>query len=309
MSVLDASDAGSASSLRIDTARAKINLWLQVTGRRADGYHMLDSLVAFAEIGDRLSADPDGPLGLSVTGPFAGALAAAMTGPNGAGADDNLVLRAARALAARAGRPATGRFVLDKRLPVASGIGGGSADAAAALRLLAGAWGLAIGGDDLAALALDLGADVPVCLASRTARMTGIGEGLARGPSLAGVPVVLINPGRPVATRDVFRTRQGPFSQPAPVGLVDTSTADAAGLAAVLAATRNDLEAPAIALEPTIGRALEVLAAAPRCRLARMSGSGATCFGLFDDDRSADAAAARLTAAEPTWWVAATRLA
>ena len=276
-----------------EPAPAKLNLWLHVTGRRADGYHELDSLVAFASVGDRLSLDPDAPLSLTLTGPFAGALSG-----------DNLVLAAARALARQAGRPERGAFVLEKNLPVASGIGGGSADAAAALRLLARAWGIDPADPALAALALSLGADVPVCLAGRTLRMSGIGERLEPGTTLTGTAVLLANPGRPVSTAAVFRARSGPYSEP-PGSMPPLS---AASLAEALRATRNDLEAPAVALEPAVGRTLERLGRLAGCRLARMSGSGATCFALFDDRPAAEAAAAALSAVEPGWWVAAATL-
>ncbi len=269
-------------------APAKINLWLHVTGRRPDGYRELDSLVAFADIGDRLTAAPADDLSLSSSGPFAAAL--------GYGAD-NLVLRAARLLAAHCDVPAAAVLHLEKNLPVASGIGGGSADAAAALRLCARLWQADIGGDELARLALDLGADVPVCLAGTTVRMTGIGEKLIPvDPSPAPVPAVLVNPGSPVSTGQVFDGLGGRFSLPAE---------DPGGdLASRAAPNRNDLEASAIGFVPEIAEILAALHAAPDIRLARMSGSGATCFGLFDCDDAAAAAARAIGAAHPSWWVA-----
>ena len=270
-------------------APAKINLWLHVTGRRPDGYRELDSLVAFADVGDRLSAAPAQELTLTVSGPFAAAL--------GAGAD-NLVLRAARSLAAHCGIPAQAALHLHKNLPVASGIGGGSADAAAALRLCARLWRADIGNAAMARLALDLGADVPACLAGRTARMTGIGEKLAPpDPAPPAAPAVLVNPGIAVSTGQVFEALAGPFGSPA-----ENRGGDFAGRAA---ANRNDLEAPAIALVPEIAGVLAALRAAPGLRLARMSGSGATCFGLFDGAAAAEAAARAIAAAHPAWWVAA----
>ena len=270
-------------------APAKINLWLHVTGRRPDGYRELDSLVAFADVGDRLSAAPAGDLTLTVSGPFAPAL--------DAGAD-NLVLRAARSLAAHCGIPANAALGLQKNLPVAAGIGGGSADAAAALRLCARLWRADIGNTAMARLALDLGADVPACLAGKTARMTGIGEKLAPlDPAPPAAPAVLVNPGTAVSTGQVFEALAGPFGSPA-----EDRGGDLAGRAA---ANRNDLEAPAIALAPEIADVLAALRAAPGLRLARMSGSGATCFGLFDGAAAAEAGARTIAAAHPSWWVAA----
>ena len=270
-------------------APAKINLWLHVTGRRPDGYHELDSLVAFADVGDRLSAAPADDLTLTVSGPFAPVLDAGT---------DNLVLWAARALAAHCGVPANAALHLEKNLPVAAGIGGGSADAAAALRLCAQLWRADIGNTAMARLALDLGADVPACLAGTTARMTGIGEKLAPlDPAPPAAPAVLVNPGTAVSTGQVFEARAGSFGSPAEdrgVGLADRA-----------AANRNDLEAPAIALVPEIADVLATLRATPALRLARMSGSGATCFGLFAADAEAAAAARAIAAAHPAWWVAA----
>lgn len=249
-----------------------------MTGRRADGYHTLDSLAVFPEVGDRLEAAPAEALTLAVEGPFAAALDG-----------DNLVLRAARRLAP--GRGADLR--LWKELPVASGIGGGSADAAAALRLLARVWGCEV--PESAGLAL--GADVPVCMASRPARMGGIGEVLAPAPVLPAFGMVLVNPLVPVATPAVFAARTGAFSPPAalPGGW---RTAEA--MASDLRAMRNDLEAPAIGLCPVIGEVLAAIAALPGCLLARMSGSGATCFGLFATAAEAQMAANALPRG---WWV------
>lgn len=275
-------------------AGAKVNLLLHVVGRRADGYHLLDSLAVFPAVGDTLRlADPSAALSLELAGPFGGALA---------GEGDNLVLRAARALAGAAGVAPRGRLVLEKVLPVASGIGGGSADAAAALRLLARAWGVALPGEALAALALGLGADVPVCLASRAVRMGGVGEVLTPAPALPSFGMVLVNPGVAVSTPAVFRARAGGFSLPADL---PPAWPDVVALAADLARLGNDLEAPAMALAPAIGAVLAALRGLPGCRLARMSGSGATCFALFADAAAADAAAALLRAAPEArgWWV------
>lgn len=284
VTVIPADPARPAPSVEI--AFAKVNLALHVTGRRADGYHLLDSLVVFPRIGDRLEAEPARGLSLSLAGPQASGL--------GAGAD-NLVLRAALLLRP----PGQGAALrLTKALPVAAGIGGGSADAAAALRLLGRLWG--VGPPDRAAV-LSLGADVPVCFASQPARMRGIGDDLAP-VALPQFWVVLANPGVRVATSAVFEglaRRDNPPMSPPP------RFADAAGLFAWLGAQRNDLEPPARALVPAIGAALAVLAAQPGCGLARMSGSGATCFGLFASEAPAVEAAAAIRRAEPMWWVAA----
>ena len=271
-----------------EAAPAKVNLYLHVTGRRDDGYHLLDSLVAFAEIGDTLSAEPADTLSLQVVGPFAAELAAEA---------DNLVLRAARALAAEAGVSSGAHLVLEKHLPVAAGIGGGSADAAAALRLLCRLWRSSLQQAVLDRLAAGLGADVPVCLAGRTVRMSGIGERLEAAPALPPCGIVLVNPGIAVATAEVFRMRRGAWSQPA---MLPSGWNDVAAMAGDLARLRNDLEPAAIALRPVIGCVLAELAATPGCKLARMSGSGATCFGLYADAASARQALGHLE--RPGWW-------
>lgn len=268
-----------------EIAHAKINLALHVRARRADGYHDLETLFAFAEHGDALSVTPSDGLELSLSGPFAADLEGS----------DNLVLCAAEALRHRFGISEGAHLHLVKNLPVASGIGGGSADAAAALRLLARWWGLE--GADLLAIAAALGADVPACLASRTVRGEGRGDNLisAEGSGLAGMPLLLVNPLVPLSTAAVFAAwdgeDRGPLSAASP-------------LAAALEA-RNDLEAPALSLVPGIGAVLEALRAAPGAILARMSGSGATCFALFEAEAERDAAAAGLPA---SWWRLASRL-
>ena len=275
-----------------ENAPAKINLYLHVTGKRADGYHLLDSLVVFAGVGDAVLAAPPGDQGatlsLSVTGPFAEGLA---------GEADNLVLRAARLLADAVGVVPTGRLTLQKNLPVASGIGGGSADAAAALRLLCRLWNVAPTAKTLADIALRLGADVPACLAGQPTRMSGIGEMLKPAPRLPNFGIALVNPGVALSTADVFRARAGGFSIPAslPVGW-----RDATAMAEDLRTATNDLEAPAIGLRPEIRTALRAMRAHPDCLLARMSGSGATCFGIYPDAATAEAAARTL--ARAGWW-------
>lgn len=267
-------------------APAKVNLCLHVTGRRADGYHLLDSLVAFADVGDRVTAEAADAWSLAITGPFAAGL--------GTG-EDNLVRRAARLAG---GRPAALR--LEKRLPVASGLGGGSADAAAALRSLA-----ALDGRPVPADLLALGADVPVCLESRTRRMRGVGEVLDEVPPLPPAHLCLVNPGRALSTPAVF----GALASAENAALPDMPPLpDAPALARWLGLQRNDLEAPARGIEPAVGVALSRLGSTDGCLLARMSGSGATCFGLYATRPEAEAAARTLSAAHPGWWVAAASL-
>ena len=279
-----------------ETARAKINLTLHVTGQRGDGYHLLDSLVVFADVADRVSAVASQGLSLAVKGPEGAGLAAE---------PDNLVLRAARAMGVT-----DVALVLEKHLPVASGIGGGSADAAATLRALARLTGRALPPADQV---LRLGADVPVCLAGRPARMTGIGEGLAPLPPLPALWVVLVNPRVAVPTPQVF----GALTRPGAADLTDRPQAhlclpdlprsalvSAAAFATWLAQnTRNDLVLPARSLAPILTGVQEALSATPGCLLVRMSGSGATHFGLYADARSAEAAARSLAAANPGWWI------
>ncbi|MGF1629895.1 MAG: 4-(cytidine 5'-diphospho)-2-C-methyl-D-erythritol kinase [Kiloniellaceae bacterium] len=274
-----------------EQAWAKINLTLQVTGRRANGYHELESLVAFADVGDRLQLEKSGALTLTVEGPFATALD---------GAGDNLVLRAAQVLAAHTGAPAGAVLTLTKNLPVASGIGGGSADAAATLRGLARLWRLDLPPAELEALALSLGADVPVCLRGGAAVMSGIGEVLQPVPALPPLWLLLVNPGVAVSTPAVFAERQGAFSQVAEPRLPPL------GLAAFidwLTVRGNDLEPPACRLAPAVAAVLADLNAMPDCLLARMSGSGATCFGLFENESAAHAAAAAVALQHRDWWV------
>ena len=272
-----------------EAAPAKVNLFLHVTGRRADGYHLLDSLAVFGPAADRLTATPGAALSLTLAGPFGESLAAE---------PDNLVLRAARALAAEAGSEAGAALRLEKHLPIASGIGGGSADAAAALRLLNRLWGCGWDAAALARIAAPLGADIPVCVASRPARMQGIGEVISAAPGLPECGLLLVNPRVPVATPAVFRARQGGFSAPA---ALPAAWPDAGAMAADLASLTNDLEAPALSLCPVIADVLAALRAAPGCLLARMSGSGATCFGLFATPRQAQAAAQTMPG---DWWAA-----
>jgi 4-diphosphocytidyl-2-C-methyl-D-erythritol kinase len=272
-----------------EAARAKVNLCLHVVGKRADGYHLLDSLAVFPEVGDRLEVFPAETLSLQLTGRF---------GTNLRAEPDNLVLRAARGLAELAGVAAKARIVLEKNLPVSSGIGGGSADAAAALRVLQRLWGVAVDEDALAALALRLGADVPVCLAQRPTRMQGVGEVLAEAPVLPASGMVLVNPLVAVATPAVFKARSGGFSPPP---ALPAAWVDAGAMAQALAGLTNDLQAPAISLCPQIAEVLAALRADPTCLLARMSGSGATCFGVYETAELARQAA--LGVQRDIWWV------
>lgn len=285
-------------------APAKVNLSLSVLGRRGDGYHELDSLVAFAGVGDELSLSPGEPGDMSISGPSASGLS---TGP------DNLVLKAERELREEIAGLRSGRFHLVKRLPVASGIGGGSADAAAALRLLARLNDLPLSHPALLAAAGRIGADVPVCLEARARVMRGIGEKLGPALRLPRLFALLVNPGVAVETAAVFRTLglqpgQGHAEGVEAFKAEEPSPTTATELIDVLVATGNDLEPPARAVVPAIGEVLSALSALPGCRLARMSGSGATCFVLFDDCRASAAAAKQLSFQHPGWWVKPTML-
>ncbi|TCK30089.1 4-diphosphocytidyl-2-C-methyl-D-erythritol kinase [Ancylobacter aquaticus] len=281
-----------------ERAPAKVNLTLRVLGRRADGYHDLSSIVAFAGVGDRLTLLPGAELALALEGPGATALA---------DEGDNLVLRAARALAAGVPGLVTGHFTLSKRLPVAAGLGGGSADAAAALRLLARANGLDLGDERLVEAALATGSDVPACLYGCSCLMGGRGEAITP-LALPRFGAVLVNPRVAVATADVFRMlalapgTQRAAASPEPAG------ASRSGLLAWLRTEPNDLEPPARALAPVLGAVEEALGATTGARLVRMSGSGATMFALYDDCRAAAAAAKRVAGAHPEWWVKSTIL-
>jgi 4-diphosphocytidyl-2-C-methyl-D-erythritol kinase len=269
-----------------EAAPAKINLALRVVGRRADGYHDLESLVAFADLGDRLTLVPGGETTLDVTGPFA-----SECGPSG----DNLVLKAAQAL----GLPA-GRFMLDKHIPVAAGLGGGSADAAAALRLIALANGLATNDRRLTDAAIACGADVPVCLQSKTCIIRGRGEQLSPPLTLPKLFAVLVNPVVPLTTADVFASFRGDEPSRNPV---DDVPLERNVLFAWLAARGNCLTRAAVSRVPAISDVLDSIGVLPGCRLSRMSGSGATCFGLFDEMPAAQAAARALSVSHRNWWI------
>lgn len=286
-------------SARTALAPAKVNLFLHVGPVDADGYHPLASLVAFADVGDRISVAAADRLSLTVGGPFAAALA---------GEPDNLILRVLRRLgeAAGVGEPPLA-VVLDKRLPVAAGLGGGSADAGAALRLARDVLRVDLDDSALAAVAGGVGADGPMCLYARAAWAEGRGERLTFEPVLPSLPALLVNPGVPSPTGAVYRAFDaGPpaaADRPSP-----PSDWTVARVIEWLAGQRNDLQAAAVALQPLIGDALAEVADLPGARLARMSGSGATVFALFETPSDATAAAARLQDRRPDWWVAPTLL-
>ena len=289
--------AGKRTSPVAEAAPAKLNLYLHVLGKRPDGYHLLDSLVAFTGVHDTVAVEPAATISLMIDGPFGATLAAD---------GDNLVLRAAGSLAALAGVDAGARIRLTKRLPVASGIGGGSADAAATLRALIRLWKLDLDAAALSSLALDLGADVPVCLAGQAAYMGGIGEALDPVDGLPAATLVLVNPGVAVATAKVFAH---PACGRSPGGRFDNGVPkEAAGLAGLLKTRTNDLAAPATDLVPEIGEAVDALAGTDGCLLARMSGSGATCFGIYADSAASRSAARKIARAHPAWWVQDTAL-
>ena len=285
----------------VERAPAKINLTLHIAGRRADGRHDLESLVVFTRSGDTLTLVPGATLGLAVAGPMAAASGSL---------EDNLVCRVARSLAAHRENLRLGTFHLVKRLPVAAGIGGGSSDAAAALRLLARLNAIALDDPALLAAAAENGADIPVCLAAKARMMRGVGDELGPLLSLPPLPALIVNPGVPLETKSVFQRmalptgwRNGASAHPA----IETwQTAD--GFFALLKRGRNDMEDAACVLAPVVSDVLAVLAAAPGCRLARMSGSGATCFALFTDCRQAGRAKKAIQRVHPAWWVKSTML-
>lgn len=281
-----------------EIARAKVNLTLRVLGRRADGYHELQSLVAFADIGDEVTLRVGAPPDVTASGPYASAIDG-----------ENIAARALRALAETAPGLALGSVHIDKQLPVAAGIGGGSADAAAVLRAVRRANPGSAATIDWQSLAASLGADVPVCLESTAQLMWGIGRETAPLPALQPLPAVLVNPGVPLATAAVFRALG---ASPAPAHVVSPSVPasfpDVASILAYVGAGGNDLEPAARGLCPAVGAVLSTLGGEPGVRLARMSGSGATCFALFETASAAETAAQRIRGRNPGWWVAATTL-
>ena len=282
-------------------AAAKVNLYLHVAPPTPDGYHPIASLMAFADVGDTVAGSPAPELSLEIGGPFGEGLSA---GP------DNLVLRAVSALLAQAGRPDAGaRLVLTKALPIAAGLGGGSSDAGAALRLLNDMLALGFGEAELENVAAEIGADGAACLRARMLVAEGRGEQLSPPPPIPPLPAVLVNPGVPSPTGPVYRAYDasgapGRADRPEPPPLRTVRAA-----AEWLARCRNDLEAPALGLEPRIGEALDALKAQPESLLVRMSGSGATCFALTSTRAEAETLAGRLAAAQPGWWIKACTLA
>jgi 4-diphosphocytidyl-2-C-methyl-D-erythritol kinase len=286
--------------IQAELAPAKVNLFLHVGPPGRDGYHPLSSLMAFADVADRLTAEPADGFSLELTGPFAG------HAPPG---EDNLVIRAVRAYCARSGAPEPGlKLILDKQVPAGAGLGGGSADAAAVLRLLDRQAPAPLGEDALMQIAADLGSDIPACVASRPLIAEGRGERLSPAPRLPDLPAVLARPPAAAATGAVYRafdadlkdaSAERPALPPA-IGSVQEA-------AALMAGWRNDLEAPALKVEPAIAEVLEALRAAPESLIGRMSGSGSACFALCADDASAKALAARLAADHPQWWMRACR--
>ncbi|MGE3624672.1 MAG: 4-(cytidine 5'-diphospho)-2-C-methyl-D-erythritol kinase [Bdellovibrionales bacterium] len=275
-------------------APAKINLYLHVTGRRPDGYHQLDSLTAFAGVGDEIRLEPAPRFDFIVDGPQAAALRSETD-------DNNLVVRAARALAEHTGKALDLRLTLIKNLPVASGIGGGSSDAAAALRALAQHWGLAPDDMRLLEVAASCGQDVPVCLAIENCYITA--DGMAPGPELPHTHIVLANPGMGLGTAGVYQAFREGGDRFSPAARLKEIPRDAAELAAMLNDRHNDLAPAALRLMPEISRVIDALQASPGCLLARMSGSGASCFGLYEGRDHARRAAVDILAAHPGWWV------
>lgn len=276
-------------------APAKINLYLHVTGKRPDGYHLLDSLFAFARDGDVITAKQADGLSLEIIG-----------APDLSAGEDNIVIKAARKLAAALGIEPNAHLVLEKNLPIASGIGGGSTDAAAALKALQILWKKTLPDEKLYALALELGADVPSCLAGKAVQVSGVGEILTPAPKIPALPVVLVNPNKPVSTPAVFKTRKPVLSEPMPF---TSACADIDVFIVELKKRRNDLQDAACALEPAVAEVLQALENQPLCLFSAMSGSGGTCFGLFRTPENAANAAEDIAATHPNWWVKQTALA
>ena len=282
-------------------APAKVNLYLHVAAATADGFHPLSSLMVFADVGDRLTLEPASALGLCIDGPFGEGLSAG---------EDNLILKAVRALAERAREPPPPvRITLTKTLPIAAGLGGGTSDAGAALRLVRDHLGLLVDDDGLEAIAAELGADGAACFRARPVIAEGRGERLSPAPLLPRLDAVLVNPRAPSPTGAVYRA----YDAAGAPGSADRPTLpeafeDAVEAAAFFAACRNDLEAPAVALTPAIGDVLETLRGEPEALMARVSGSGATCFALCAGDIEAETLAERLERMRPHWWVRRCRL-
>lgn len=274
-------------------APAKINLYLHVTGKREDGYHLLDSLVAFTSIGDDLRLEPAPEFSFVLEGPMAAGL-------QGESANDNLVVRAVQALGKELNRPLHFKLTLVKKVPVASGIGGGSSDAATALRLLAEHWGVPLTDPRLSQIANSLGQDVPCCLDRATCYFRDIGNVTDPGPELPHTDIVMVNPNKALPTPAVYKAREGAFASPACFDHTPRSNSELAGL---LHERSNSLTDAASKLMPDIRTILSELAASSGCQLARMSGSGATCFGLYPNRSAARQAASKIFEKHPEWWV------
>lgn len=277
-------------------APAKVNLYLHVTGRRDDGYHLLDSLFVFAADGDTVRVLPAETLELKITGQFAPGLSAG---------EDNIVIKAARRLADEFGIEPAVQIVLEKNLPVASGIGGGSSDAAAVLKALLKLWKKEISSEKLGKIALELGADVPSCLAGKAVQVSGVGEILKPAPELPVLPVLLVNPNKPVPTPAVFKAREPVFSPPDPFA---SDMADFDFFINELKRRHNDLSEAACRVEPAVGTVLAALRYFPSCCFSAMSGSGGTCFGLFRSPQDAGACRRALQEKFADWWFLETLL-
>ncbi len=275
-------------------APAKVNLYLHVVGRRSDGYHLLDTLMVFTELGDGVTVETADKLTLETDGPFVGSL------PDDP--DDNLVMKAARKLAEAAGIRPRARIRLTKNLPVSAGLGSGSSDAATTLKALTRLWDIPGDKVDLPALALTLGADVPACLVAEPQFVGGSGEELTPAPGLPSVDILLVNPGVQLSTPSVFGARRGGFN---PDARFTEAPRDVRELADILKERENDLTEAAARLSPVVSEMIRATEATPGCRLARMSGSGATCFGLFDDAETAERAKEQLERYD--WWCAVTK--
>jgi 4-diphosphocytidyl-2-C-methyl-D-erythritol kinase len=289
--------AMAADSDKTELAPAKVNLALHVIGPRSDGYNEIETLVVFTDYADAVSTAPcaEGRMALTVRGPFATSLAT--TRPT-----DNLAVRAATELIAAAGKkvPPT-RLVLAKRIPVAAGLGGGSADAAATLRLLNRKWGLGLGADALAGIGRRLGADVPMCILSRPLVAAGIGDRITPVGGMPAMPIVLAHPGGAMQTADVFARL--PHAERSPLPAMPARFGKLLDVIFWLRKARNDLEEPAAAVSKHAGAAARALRSDPECLFARMSGSGAAAFGIFTTMDAAERAAARLREVKPGWWV------
>jgi 4-diphosphocytidyl-2-C-methyl-D-erythritol kinase len=297
----DANAQALTSDIGVETARAKVNLTLHVLSRRADGYHTIESLAVFPELADLVGAgpSPSGRTGLALDGEFADELDLLSPPP------DNLVLRAAEVLSQAARKRLQPlHMTLTKRIPVAAGLGGGSADAAATLRLLNRLWELRLEDSELARIGLELGADVPMCIASRPVIASGIGERLMPAAGIPDLPLVLVNPRFPLSTASVFRELES--AERSPMLPIQTKFRSVIAFVIWLRQTRNDLREPARSVTRLAESAVKSLSSDPDCRFARMSGSGATAFGIFAKMSTAERAAERIRLKRPNWWVVAT---